>query len=236
MTNFSILLAGVKVFCTAQFPETPDYFKNYDARLTEYTGGAFVTDTQKAVWDTTGKPDNAFAEFSMLSGGCSDALMTHGRCLVHAVAFRYSDKAFLFTAPPGVGKSTQVRTLMELYPGRFSVICGDRPILECRDDGTVFVHPSPWNGKENWHGADGAVLSGILCLERGEKTQIDVLTQKQAVLPVLRAVISNHESEKTIKMTAALTEHIIRSCPVYRYINGGVPESTRILYQRLFAE
>ena len=50
---------------------------------------------------------DAVAEFSMLSGGCSDALLPYSRFLIHAVAFRYRDEAYLIAAAPGVGKSTQ---------------------------------------------------------------------------------------------------------------------------------
>ena len=234
--SFYVRLAGVTVNCAAHFDDTWRYFKSAYIGASESSGNAFVTKAQLDFWPQTGKPIDAGAEFSMLSGGCSDALLPHSRFLIHAVAFRYREKAYLIAAAPGVGKSTQIRTLMELYPDEFSVICGDRPILECRSDGSVFVHPSPWNGKEDWSGADGAPLGGIFFLERGAETSVEPLSKKEAVLPFFRALISTFETEETIARLAQLEEQTLQFCPTYCYVNGGVPDSSRFLYEHIFAK
>lgn len=233
---FSVCLAGVPLTCSAHFPETAALFGADCREMPSDPSGVRVLPAQWDYWAHTGKPCNAAAEFSLFSGSCSDALLSHDRVLVHAAAFRHRDRAYLFAAAPGVGKSTQVRTLTELYPGEFSVVCGDRPVLECRSDGSVFVHPSPWNGKEGWCGADTAPLAGIFCLERGEETSLSLLSKKEAVVPILGAMISNYEAEETIRILARLEEQILKSCPVYRYVNGGVPDSSRLLYEHLFAK
>ncbi len=229
--SFCAALAGVPLTCSVHFRETAAFF-GPDCRAVPFASdGVHAHAAQLRYWMQGGKPVDAAAEFSMLAGGCSDALLPHARCVIHSAAFRFRDRAYLFAAAPSVGKSTQIRTLMELYPGRFSVICGDRPILECRDDGSVLVYPSPWNGKENWGGADAAPLAGVFCLLRGEKTSLALYSEKEAVLPVLRAMISNYESEETVRQLAALEERILKAAPVYRYVNGGVPDSSRYLYE-----
>lgn len=233
---FRVKLAGVEVDCAARFKDTHRYFGDYCLGNSTKKDGAFATSAQRAFWLGLGKADDAGADFSMLAGGCGDALLTHDRCLIHAAAIRFRGRAWLFAAAPGVGKSTQVRTLMELYPGQFSVICGDRPILESRGDGTVLVHPSPWNGKEGWHGAEAAPLAGIFCLQRGEETSLEPLSPKKAVLPVFRTLIANFETEDTVRLAAALEERILLAAPVWRYVNGGVPDSSRFLYEHVFCE
>ena len=35
-----------------------------------------------------------------------------------------------------------------MFPDEITMISGDMPVLERREDGTVWAHPSPWNGKE----------------------------------------------------------------------------------------
>ncbi len=233
---FRVGLAGVPLDCAAHYADTVDWFGAYRLCEDAAPGGVRVSPEQWDYWQKTGKPCDAAAEFSMFAGACSDALTPHSRVLIHAAAFAFRGRAYLFAAAPSVGKSTQVRTLEELYPGEFSVICGDRPVLECRDDAAVLVHPSPWNGKEGWCGAPAAPLAGIFCLERGEETSLAQLSKKEAVLPVLRALISNFETEETIRALSGLEERIIRSAPVYRYVNGGVPDSTRFLYEHVFAK
>lgn len=185
----------------------------------EMTGKGFVRDGQ--------------TEASLLTAFASDALLAHNRMIIHAVAFSFQGRAWLITAPPRVGKSTQIRYLMDMYPNEFSVICGDRPVLQLMDDGTFFVHPSPWNGKENWKGAPGAQLAGILCLQRDDTTSIRAFKPREAILPVFYALISTRGTEAQIRMISAMETVLLNSITVYEYHNGGVPDSTRVLYDFL---
>ena len=172
-------------------------------------------------------------EASYLSGKCSDALLDQGICLIHAAAVRFQDRAYLFAAAPGVGKSTQVKTLMELYPGEFSVICGDRPALKLEADGSVTVHPTPWNGKEGWGGAPSAPLEAVFFLKRGEQTAFRQLSVRKAVIPTWEALIQTSITEEKIRCAADFASALLKSVPTWEYINGGIPDSCRILYDQL---
>lgn len=175
-------------------------------------------------------------EASFLTSFCSDYLLHYNRCIIHAAAFRNSRKAWIIAADPGVGKSTQIRTLQELYPGAFSVICGDRPVLELSEDGDVIVHPSPWNGKEFWGGADAAPLAGIICLSRGESDSVTPVKPKHAALPVYRSLIHTAIDEETIHIAASFADELLHRVPVWNFINRDIPGSTRLLYQEVLAE
>ena len=147
--HYTLTLAGIELPCAFRYPDTARYFGSY-AREAPPSPGAFaLLQDDWDFWPQTGKPLNAFAEYSMFASAASTGLLPHGRCVMHAVAFRRRDQAWLIAAEPGVGKSTQIRFLQELHPGEFSVISGDRPVLELRDDSTVIVHPSPWTGKDS---------------------------------------------------------------------------------------
>ena len=134
-----------------------------------------------------------------------------------------------------MGKSTQARTLRELYPGDFGVISGDRPVLALTEGG-VWVHPSPWNGKEGWHGAEAAPLAGIVCLQRGVENALARLTPRIAALSVYGAVIHNASSPDVIRGAAAFAEKLIKQVPVWRLCSRDVPDSTRILYESVFTQ
>ena len=167
---------------------------------------------------------------------CSDSLLQFSRCVVYAAAFRDAKKAWIIAADPGVGKSTQIRTLQGLYAGSFSVICGDRTILELSDDDLVIAHPSPWNGKEFWGGAEAAPLAGIICLRRGEVDRITRLNIKQAVMPVYRSLIHSAINGDVICKAASFTEELLHRVPVWEFVNKDVPKSTRLLYQQILSE
>ena len=234
--SYTLNLSGIPLRCGFRFPETYATFGDYCTGESSAPGEISVYPAEWDFWPKTGKPTDAAAENSMMTSPCSDALLDHDRCIIHAVAFSFHGRAWLIAAPPGVGKSTQIKTLQELYPGEFSVICGDRPILQRMEDGTFLVHPSPWNGKENWYGAPAAPLAGILYLKRGEYTSLCVLSAKEAILPIYRSLICSHETEQLIRQVAAFENDLLASIPVYEYINGGVPDSSRYLYETLLSK
>ena len=93
---------------------------------------------------------------------------------------------------------------------------------------------SPWNGKEGWHGAEAAPLAAVLCLERGGTTSLEEMSVRDAVIPLYSSLISQHADEQTVRGLALMTSAVLKAAPVYQYVNGGVPDSTRYLYHVMF--
>lgn len=232
---YRLTLADIPLRCAFQYPDTHTFLVPY---CTNCSGEELETiEVGQAEWDfwpNTGKAFNGSAEANLLTSSASDALLLHDRCIMHAVAFRFKDEAWLIPAATGVGKTTQIRTLQELYPGLFSIISGDRPILEKKEDGSFFVHPSPWNGKEDYYGAAGAKLAGILFLRRGSENSLTLLKPYEAVFPALQFLICSFSTEDQIRKLAAFTDALLKAVPAWQYVNETVPGSTRFLYQTFF--
>lgn len=237
MQQFScqIELGGVPLQCRLGFQESQRFFERH-ALLTqrEPVGVIAASDEDWSYMERSGFARDALSETTMIVALASDLLLQQNRCMIHAVAIRHKDDAWLITAPSGVGKSTQVRTLQELYPGEFSVICGDRPVLELLDGGGAFVHPSPWNGKEGWHGAEGAALAGIICLERGNEDLVLPLSKRDSVVPVFHALIQSGKTPSGIRSAAAFEEELLNRTSLWRMVNRDIPGSTKLLYHTLF--
>ena len=237
--SVTIKIADTEIRCSFNYDDTASFFSRFivdDVEDDSSLPFIEIDDYDRQLWLDKGNELNGYGEYSLLCGAISDYLMSHRCCLVHGVAFRYKDKAYLICASPGVGKSTQIKYLMDLYPGEFSVICGDRPCLKFNSDGSIFVYPTPWNGKENWYGAKECELAGVFYLSRGENSEITLLSDKAAILPIFVSIISRRETEEVIRYIGEYTEKIITHYPVYRYVNGGVPESTRYFYDTIFKE
>ena len=239
MRQFQVKLGKTVVPIRTKFNDTMQYFGSFvyaDLSLTEEQDDwVCATSEAFAFWTRTGKAMDAQAECSILSLYCSDYLLGNNSCVFHAVAFTHHGKAFLITAPPGIGKSTQIRYLQSCYPNEFEIISGDRPILQKMLDDSFLVYPSPWNGKENWHGANEAPLSGIICLERGNENRIERLSPKKSILPLLPALMCSRTTEELVTRMAAFEEAIIKNVPIWKLINQGVPGSTHLLYETVFA-
>ena len=171
-----------------------------------------------------------YVEFHCLMGASSLKLIEHGRCLFHAVALEYRGRAWLLTAASGVGKTTQLKNFMRLFPGEASVICGDMPVIEARDDGSVWVHASPWNGKERISGlGNAAELGGMIFLAQAKENALEELSPRDAVMPVFRQFTVRPENKEQIELLAKLTERVCSAAPTYLFRNLGDDASTAML-------
>ena len=175
------------------------------------------------------------AEYYACTSAVSDALLPGG-CIFHGAAFRFRDKAYLFTGVSGVGKSTQLRNWMQGFPGEIGVINGDKPALSCGAADTITVYPSPWNGKENMRGADAAPLAGIICLRQGPENKV-VRGQLKDIVPFLyNRVFADVNTREDAERVGAFTEALIYSTPVFVMTNRGDMDSTAMIRQTLLEE
>ena len=105
-----------------------------------------------------------------------------------------------------------------------------------REDGTVMVHPSPWNGKENMRGAAAAPLGGIILLQRGAENTIERVEPRRAAPFVYASVFQTYDSEAAIRRAGALAARLTEAVPIWQLTNRGVPDSTRLLYDTIREE
>ena len=265
-----VSLAGLTFSCALRYPETARFFPKPDPAAIRVGGEPVcLTDGDWAFYRGDGIEDGAYSEFSLLTAAFSDALMDHDRIIIHAVAIRWQDRAYLIAAQPGVGKSTQARFLQQLRPGEFSVICGDRPVLEFRpcepvtnvtgaanrfpspvsghcetspqtgrgnpsSRDSILVHPSLWNGKENWYGAEAAPLEGLILLRRGDQNELISLTAREAAIRVYTQMIQLYADGEKIRKAAELTTRLLNNVPIWQLTSFQVPDSTRLLLNSLF--
>ena len=255
---YRIPFGGIDIVCSFQFPDTIRYFDAYGPASEEEADPVCVYDFEWGYWENTGVKRSAYSEYSFLTTAVSDRLLDYDRCVSHSVALRFDEKAYLISAPPGTGKSSVAAELMHLEMQNapaicsdmevrnsvaicsnkdsldFSVISGDRPILERKDTGEIIVHPSPWNGKENWKGASEAPLAGIILLQRGNEDSIKVLKPAEAALPVFRSLIQSYKDAETIKKAAELTTAVISASQIYLLTDETLEGCSKLLRDTVF--
>lgn len=231
---FTTYLSGIELEYAFRFPDTVNYLGKSLVKTIEKSGlPIFVSDYDFEEWEKAGNHINAFAEYSLLHLPTSTYLLNYDRFIFHAVALRWHDKAWLITALPGVGKSTQYRNLKKLYPEEISIINGDKPILELKEDGSFMVHPSPWNGKEQWSGTESAPLAGIICLKQEKENTISQITPKDSVSQIFVSIHHTFETERTIQQAAKMASALLKAAPVWLLSNKGDLESSELLYQTI---
>jgi len=101
---------------------------------------------------------------------------------LHASAVELDGKAYLFSAPPGTGKSTHTEKWRRLFGAQ--IINDDKPVLRWVD-GCWMVYGTPWSGKHDLSMPVGIPLGGIAFLERGEKNAIRKMSSVEAVPAII---------------------------------------------------
>ncbi len=233
VNQYQLTLAGVPLVCTFRYKETPKLFGKYCSGPVCAKGSVSITEAGWKYWRRHFGTEGPGAEFSLLSMYLSSGLVSYNRCVFHAAAFAVNGRAWLIAAPPGTGKSTQLKTLKELYPGKITTICGDRPILELPEDEKVIVHPSPWNGKEGWSGDEAAPLAGIILLKRGSENDLRYIPARSAAAPVYASMLKSAEDEDDVLAMASFADRLLARTKVWYLENKGVPYSTKLLYEEL---
>lgn len=231
----NICLAGIPIQYSFRYVGTQSYFKDFICKTHTEVKTLAVTD---ALWERHKNVvddciSNEYAEFYALLGISSRELLKYGKCLFHGVAFVWHEKAWIITAPSGTGKTTQYRLWKHLYGDEIELINGDKPVIECRVDGSVWVYPSPWNGKENYSGKASAQLAGIIYLEQAKYNKIERMSIRDLMIPIYRQFLFYGDYESEIRAVGKMENQILRTIPVWRLSNLGDEESVRMSHEMM---
>jgi hypothetical protein len=183
-------------------------------------------------------PDSSdsYVEYRCLIELTARSMLRFGGCIFHSAAFFWRDRAWLLTAPPETGKTTQFLNWQRLHPGEITMISGDMPVLEGREDGSVWVHPSSWNGKENLRSPISAPLGGLVLLEQGRENRIRPLSPREGVVPLLQQFMAIPETEEELLAMTGLLDRMLRAAPAWKLTNLGDDASTELLRSVLKGE
>lgn len=209
--------------------ETKRYFRKYIRPSCSESYDVSAEESEIEIFRLYDESRPSYAEYRCLIGLTAAEILKYKCCIFHSASFLFRGKAFLLTGPSGVGKSTQYFNWQALRPGEITMISGDMPVLEKRPDGTVWVHPTSWNGKENIGNKICGQAAGIVLLEQGAVNRIERLTAYDAVLPILRQFLVRPETEEQILNLAEIADRVLRVLPVWKMVNTGDLSSTVLL-------
>lgn len=151
---------------------------------------------------TGGGPNWYFNSLSLLRKFL-DYLLDKDGFVLHSSAVAVDNKAYLFTAKSGTGKSTHVRLYKKLFGDKATVINDDKPIIRLID-GKFFAFGSPWSGKDDLNHNMCCEIQGICKLERAKDNSIERLDKKEIVALLLNQTVRFSEKDKIEKSLALL--------------------------------
>lgn len=227
-------------------PDTSLYFSKYIQNIEEMSASeiaeiivippvdeeAIKAETERLIC----KP--AYAEYSLLLENFSNQLFKRNQFFFHGAAFKWHNKAIIFTGKSGIGKTTQLQHWHTLFSEEIEIINGDKPVIEYDDDlsagkSKFIVYPSPWSGKEGWSGNNHAPLAGIVLLEQGDHDEMIRLTEREAVFPVFLQFLFIPENRSYVEKVCDYEEQLLNHIPVFKLINRGTAESALLTHKYL---
>ena len=151
-----------------------------------------------------------------LESGCQFyyQLLFYDGLMLHASAVEYQGKAFLFSGPCGMGKSTHTRLWHALYGDDVQFFNDDKPALRRLDD-KWFAYGTPWCGKDGINQNKKVPLGGICFLRRGETDEIRRLDKKEAMQYVLWQTTSKLKDANKLTKLLSLVDKLVREIPIF---------------------
>lgn len=182
MLKFNVEIAGEVISLFVNYNSTFDFFKNY---LTDKNFKYHVDITQEDIKNEHVRSDiqrereglpfyrysDEYIETLAIYRKLVDILVLEDIILFHGSCVAVDDKAYLFTAPSGTGKSTHTRLWSEYFGENLTFVNDDKPLLRVEED-KVYVYGTPWMGKHNIGNNVKFQLSSICKIVQGKNNII----------------------------------------------------------------
>ena len=160
------------------------------------------------------------------------ALMRRGGMMLHSSAVVLDGKAYLFSGPSGMGKSTHTRLWQKEFPGAI-VINDDKPAIRITGN-EAFIYGTPWSGKTELNINIKKPLKAIVFIERGSENTITKTDIANSVLNLSRQLPNPFYDEdigiKTIRIINRLFEIGV---PVYTLKCSISEDAVKAVYEEI---
>ena len=158
-------------------------------------------------------------------------LLSKSGLVLHCAYLQYGQNAILFSAPSGVGKSTQA-SLWEKYKNG-AVVNGDRALLLCQKD-KWHAYGWPVCGSSEICHNTSLQIRAIVMLSQGKKNELSPLSSMQAFKELYSQITINSWDKKAALDSMELLEHLIKKIPVYHLSCTISKEAVDLLADELY--
>lgn len=154
--------------------------------------------------------------------------------LLHCAAIAVDNKAYLFSAVSGTGKSTHITQWKKLLGDRVIIVNGDKPIVR-KINGEFCVCGTPWAGKEGWQTPVNVPIAGICHLTRAKDNFINRIPSAEVLSLLLNQTLRPEEPEMMMKLLDLIDE-LVKKVPCYRLGCNISVDAARVSYEGMRKE
>lgn len=153
---------------------------------------------------------------------------------LHSSAVVRDGKAYLFSGPCRVGKSTHAGLWQKTFGPEVFVINDDKPALR-RIDGKWYAYGTPWCGKDGINRNACAPVAGVCFLKQGPENKIRLLSVEETMHKVLTQTIYKFDDVSALDAMLRNLERFITEVPAYELENIPEPSAARLSYETMSA-
>lgn len=162
------------------------------------------------------------------------ALLENDGLYLHASAVCVDGRAYLFSGPSGMGKSTHTRLWQQIFGEKAQVINDDKPALRCLD-GVWYAYGTPWCGKDGINSNRKVPLAGICFLRQAPHNKIRRLSQLDAAANIISQTIRHFKNMDRLDMMLSHVDKLVRNIPVYELENRPELEAAYLSYNTMLS-
>ena len=149
--------------------------------------------------------------------------------MLHSSAVVVDNKAYLFSAASGTGKSTHTKLWLEKFGDRAFILNDDKPALRLID-GVWYACGTPWSGKHDISKPVCVPLAGIAFLYRDTTNHIEPF--KGAMVP-FELLNQMSRSKDKINRILELLDQLVSQIPVWKLYCNMEPEAADVSYNAM---
>ena len=209
-------IAGLPVEIECKYDFTRDRCRKYAAREEEapefrvFTTDAEIDELQKRAPNLT----LASCEYIILGSHFYEHLLDYNGMLLHSSAVALDGEAYVFSASPGVGKSTHTQLWRDYFGNdRTFIINDDKPAIRIID-GKVYTYGTPFSGKFDISENTSVPMKALSFIYQSPENKIEPMPQSKAIASILNQTIRPRHIEYMDKVLSVI-EQIVAVIPVY---------------------
>lgn len=166
----------------------------------------------------------------------SRALVEYNGFCLHASAISVNNKAILFSAPSGTGKTTHTNLWLQYFgKDRVNIFNDDTPAIRQVID-KFYAYGTPWAGSSRVNSNIKVPIAAIVFLKQSKENTIRKLNIKEAINQLFfQAILPKHNNKKVDKILCII-DQIIRKIPVYEMRCRIDNDAVKTVYKAVFGE
>ena len=159
-------------------------------------------------------------------------LLKHQGLMLHSSAVEMNGKAYLFSGPCGMGKSTHTRLWQSTFGEAAQVFNDDKPALRRMEDGW-YAYGTPWCGKDGINQNKKVPLAGICFLKQAPENRIRRLSKQESMNKLIAQTLHRFKTEYGLDLMLSLVDQLVREIPVFELENRPEPEAAHLSYKTM---